>query len=1050
MAERRWVTAVFTDLSGFTSLSERLDAEEIPDLLSRVFGEVAHVVADYEGHVDKFIGDAAMVLFGAPRAHEDDAVRAILAARQIQDRVGRIAVLDSSGERVRLSMHTGVATGPVLSSDLSGEADETVLGDTVNVASRLTELAEPGTVVVSEQTYSLACGKFDFEPLGELEIRGRVAPATAYRVLGPRRDPISVRRLTGLRSEIVGRDGELRRLESAAKHVLRGVGTFVSVVGAAGTGKSRLVAEFRAQTLSSGWQWREAHCLEYAEHTPYSALTDLFGRAWGVEATDPPETVHAKIVVGIQRLKGGDGYAAARMGRLFGMESPLLAGVDPESWRQKLYDDTVEMLESLAAQQPTVVFVEDIHWADGSSLELLSYALGRIRRPVLFVGTSRTERVVQALREATPPQVRVEEIMLDDLPPDDAVAMTCSLLRTSEMPEELERYVRLELGGNPFHIEEMMNTLVGSGQLVAEDAQWRLTRPLGDVSIPLTVRGAVAARLDMLQPHQKRIAQQASVIGRVFDVDLLVRTTESLDLVRETLDELQQLNLVVRSDDRLDGQYAFKHMLTQEAIYESLTQHERREIHERVAEAMEDLYRNRLPEYYEAIAMHFSSGLSAAKAVEYLAEAGDKCLDRYAVDEAYRRYQEAYEVARVLATDSEGERRLVQTVVRWARVCYYLGIFRELQRLLERHYPIALQAEECVRAAYEVWFGETLWHRQEVDAAREHLVVGLELAERCDDRQLVGLAHSQLAYVLSDNGRIEEAVPHAEQGCQIAREYPADYYLWEEAFSAAGYVHWCAGRPAPTLEAGRELVAYGEERGNVRCLGFGRWTLALGYDIDGDFQRAVEEDREALRVSNDPWLQQFPKLFMGICSVENGDYQEALRLCTEVIEYSDPRGADTLSIPAAGLIGASLAGLGNLDAGVGMLERSERELRQSGRIWAHVLALYLLGALYADAARGGRAVSLRLVARNPRFFAFRALRVDAAARRYLEAAARAADDIGALGTSGEAWFALAGLHGARGRKDEALRCYDSATKQFLACGARGFADRVAVERATVE
>ena len=236
----------------------------------------------------------------------------------------------------------------------------------------------------------------------------------------------------------------------------------------------------------------------------------------------------------------------------------------------------------------------------------------------------------------------------------------------------------------------------------------------------------------------------------------------------------------------------------------------------------------------------------------------------------------------------------------------------------------------------------------------------------------------------------------------------------------------------------------------MRCLGFGRWTLALGYDIDGDFHRAVEEDREALRVSNDPWLQQFPKLFMGICLVESGDYDEALKLCTEVIEYADPRGADTLSIPAAGLIGASLAGLGNLDAGVGMLERSERELRQSGRIWAHVLALYLLGALYADAAKSGRGVSLRLVARNPRFFAFRALRVDSEARRYLEAAAEAADEIGALGTSGEAWLALAGLHSARGRRDEALRCYDSAAKQFMTCGARQFIERVAVERAAVE
>jgi len=675
--------------------------------------------------------------------------------------------------------------------------------------------------------------------------------------------------------------------------------------------------------------------------------------------------------------------------------------------------------------------------------------LHHMEHPVLFIGAARTDDVLDSLREATPPQVRFVQVRLDDLSSDEAVAMACSLLRTRELPEELERFIRLELGGNPFHIEEMLNTLVGSGQLVGVGDEWRLTRPLTEASVPANVRGVVAARLDMLAPGHKRIAQEASVIGRVFEVDLLERVTDQPEQVHAAIEELLHLDLVAGASSTPDAEYAFKHMLTAEAIEEGLLGEERRDIHERIARAMEGLYRDRLPEFYETIAMHYSAGRSAEKAVEYLAEAGDKALDRYAIDEAHNRYREAYQLALSLANDTEGERRLVRIVVQWARVYYYLGIFRDLQHLLELHYPLTVQAEDRVRAAYEVWFGETLWHRQRVIPARDHLLIGLELAERCGDRQLVGLAHSQLAYVLSDNGRIEEAVPHAEEGCRIAREYPSDYYLWEEAFSAAGYVHWCAGRPVPTLEAGRELVAYGEERGNMRCLGFGRWTLALGHHIDGDLERAIEENREALRVSTDPWLQQFPKLFMGICTVESGEYDEALRLCREVIDYSEPRGAETLSIPAGGLVGASLAGLGKLDQGVGMLERSERELRQGGRVWAHVLALYLLGALYADAARSVAPLDAGVVLHNPRFFAFRALRVDAMARHYLEEAARDADDIGALGTSGEAWLALAGLHHARGREPEALECYDRAAEQFTACSARHYLERVAVERAVL-
>ena len=752
------------------------------------------------GHVDHFVGDAVMALFGTPQAHEDDAVRAVRAAREIHRRAAGITMADASGRQAPLQMHSGIATGLVVVSRTDAEGiGDIVLGDTVNVASRLTELAKPGEIVVGEATHALTCGQFDFDPLGSLHVRGREAPVQAFRFSRPKRDPETLHRLTGLCAEFVGREQELARLDSAAKALLRGSSTFVGVAGAAGTGKSRLVTEFRAGEIGRQFIWREAHCCEYAANVPYSAVLDLLGRAWDIDQADTRAHVHAKIHDSLQRVVGEDGVTAARIERLWGIENPLLDGVDPESWRTQVYKDLARVFDAITFLSPTVLLVEDFQWADDASLELLHYVLGRIRAPVIVLGTYRPPFGASDIGGEG---WRRDQIVLDDLSPDETVALACSLLGAEELPPDLERFLRLELGGNPFHVEESMNALVDTGVLVPEGERWRLAKPLAGMGAPLTVAASVDARVDLLGPESKRMIQAAAVMGRVFSADMLERVAPQDRDVVEALVGIERLGLVIPVGDPQDRVFAFKHALTQDAIAQGLLHEERCALHELTARAYVDLYADRLPEFYETIAFHFERGQVGREAVRYLIGAGEKSLKRYAVSQASRYFGRAYELTMEDPALANDPTLLADLLVRWAHVEYYLGNFLKLESLLLLHYDSLESVTPELRASYEVWLGTVFWHRQRLSRAREHLERGRALAEESADTALVALAEAELAYTHADLGELVVAVACAERACAAARLLDADAFLWEEAFGGAGYTHWCTGRVVEARSAG--------------------------------------------------------------------------------------------------------------------------------------------------------------------------------------------------------------------------------------------------------
>jgi class 3 adenylate cyclase len=361
-SERKHVTVLFSDLSGYTTMSERLDPEDVKGITSPIFEEISKVINKYEGFVEKFVGDAVMALFGVPKAHEDDPVRAIRVAREIHDIVRTISPEVESKIGQPLSMHTGINTGLVVTGEVDMEkGTHGVAGDTINLASRLSSLAQPGEVLVGTETYRQAEGYFDFEELEPMLVKGKAEPVQVYKVLSVKDKPVTLHRLSGLRADLIGRKVEMAQLGEAVEKLRDGKGSLFSICGDAGTGKSRLVEEFKATLDLKEIQWLEGHAYAYSQNIPYFPLIDLLNRAFQIEEGDSLEKVRQKIETGVENLAGKKEDVILYVGSLYSLSYPEIEEVNPEFWKSRLQEAIQTILSALAQSAPSVFFMEEAY-----------------------------------------------------------------------------------------------------------------------------------------------------------------------------------------------------------------------------------------------------------------------------------------------------------------------------------------------------------------------------------------------------------------------------------------------------------------------------------------------------------------------------------------------------------------------------------------------------------------------------------------------------------------------------------------------------------------
>ena len=647
--ERKLVTVMFADISGFTALSERIDPEQVRSLINACFSWLVPIVEKYGGVVEKFIGDEIMAMFGAPAAHENDAERALRASLDMMDAL----VAFNKKHLTSLGMHFGINTGIVVAGGLGSDGRQQygVMGDTVNVAARLEDVSETGQIVVGPNTHRLTASLFRFDMLPPVRVKGKSEPIPIYRLVALKSAPESARGIAGLRSPLVGRASELAMLIETVNSLQSRAGSVTSILAEAGLGKSRLVSEARAATSESAL-WVEGRALSYAEGISYWAARSVLDHLIGVNQDATP----AEVIVALREFC--DHHLHERSGNVFPylarlrdvpMDSDsedLLQDLLPQALQSRMHTAFADLMRAVAGVRPLVLVWEDLHWADHSSLGLLETLLSLTESLPLFLvlvfrpnEEGRTWEWHKKIAKQMGERYRVLE--LSPLTQEDSALLVENLLKIENMPEATRQLILNKSEGNPFFLEELLRSLIDSGMVLLEEHRAIATQSISQLEVPDTLQGVIAARIDRLPSEDKYTLQTASVIGRVFQQVVLgyLLQRQRADVPLESaLSELQQRELIRW---RGDLEYIFKHAITRDVTYNSLLIRRRKELHRATAETIEMLFPDQLDELAPALAYHYEAAESREKAANYFTRAGDRAQQTYANLEAIAFYRAA-------------------------------------------------------------------------------------------------------------------------------------------------------------------------------------------------------------------------------------------------------------------------------------------------------------------------------------------------------------------------------------------------------------------------
>jgi predicted ATPase/class 3 adenylate cyclase len=1031
--ERKYVSVLFSDLSGYTAMSEKLDPEEVKDITQRIFNDISKIIDKYEGFVEKFIGDAVMALFGVPKSHEDDPLRAIRAAREIHDLVD--AMSPSIEKRIggSVSMHSGINTGLVVTGEVDMEkGTHGVAGDTINVASRLSSQAKKGEIVVGAATYRRAEGLFKFESLAPITVKGKAEPVHAYRVLSPKEIPVTTHRLSGLRAELVGRKVEQAEFREAVENLSAGKGRIFSISGDAGTGKSRLVAEFKNSLNHQEIRWIEGHAYAYAQNIPYFPLIDMLNRVFQIDEGEPAEIVKEKIESTIKDLLGKKGDVVPYVGSLYSLSYPEVEDVSPEFWKGRLQDAVLTILTALAQRGPTIFFLEDLHWADPSSVELLRHALLQIRQPAIVLCVYRPTFSLFTSHQAAGIDKIYEEIRLQDLSPSEAQDMLESLLKTDSIPSDLGRYVQHKAEGNPFYLEELVNSLIESEILVQDNGHWKVTGPIRDADVSSTIHGIISGRLDRLETETKRILQEASVIGRAFLYEILKRITELKEDIDRSLRGLEQLDLIRTRSFQPELEYAFKHALIQDVVYNGILKKERQEIHERIGRVIEQLFQDRLPEFYETLAFHFKQSRSMLEAANYLIHSGEKSLRRYAVQESHQYFEQAFDLLSDKADRTkEEDGLLIDVLLKWAQVYYYRGDFKALTPLLEAHEDLAESLEDRERyGMFRAWQGWTLFNRHRYKESYEYLQSALKLGEKIKSQELIGYACCWLAWTCSTMGRFEEAVGYGERAISIAKTQTSYQYLYFKSLGGIGWASHLRGDKKQSKETGSALLDYGEKNSNIRSIVLGHYITAFAHYHDDEYEQAIEACRKATQLAADPYYYQFCNLLLGVLCFRIGQIHEAENTVREALQFAKDYGCENIGIPASANLGILIMAKGQMSRGLQMAEEAIQTMAEKGNRSFQITYELNIGQVYLLFVNRSAPLSISVLAKNIGFLLKNMPSAAKKAEDCFKKAIAVADEIGSNAVLGKACLNLGLLYKTKGRHNEAKESVLRAIQAF--------------------
>ena len=647
--ERKTVTVLFADVSGFTALAEKLDPEEVRAVINACFDQLVPVVQKYAGTIDKFIGDEIMALFGAPQAHENDPERALRAALELMERISAF----NQERSTNLRLHVGVNTGPVVTGAVGSQErkDYSVLGDAVNIAARLEDASPDGEIYVGPSTYRLTNGLFDFEPLPDLSLKGKTEPLMFYRLVGLKSKPEPSRGIPGLRSDLVGRGAELERLRQSVAALQSGIGGIVSVVGEAGVGKSRLISEIFAE-LDGKVSRADARALSHTAGMNFWVVRNLLRSLIGKNENSPAHEVEQALKENLNRAfpdSGSDVFpylATVLQLPLNEQTNERVKYLSTEALHKRILQAVEDYVAARARQTPLLLFWEDVHWCDPSSLLVLQdlFPLTSEVPLLLFLAYRPDEETVEEhLKDSA--GCRFDVLRLSPLTREQSGSLVEGLLRIENLPRNVSDLILDRAEGNPFFIEELLRSLLDSGAVKIDGRRLVAAGTIDQTVIPETVQGVLTTRMDRLPSDEKAVLQTAAVIGRNFSPRLLKQIVPPSigEELGNCLAELRHRDFIYTAHEQnpSNGEYMFKHAITQDVAYNALLKAHRKEIHRRIGEVLETEFANRLAEMSPTLAYHFEKAEARHKALRYLTQAGEHAQAVFANTEAAAFYRSA-------------------------------------------------------------------------------------------------------------------------------------------------------------------------------------------------------------------------------------------------------------------------------------------------------------------------------------------------------------------------------------------------------------------------
>jgi predicted ATPase/class 3 adenylate cyclase len=817
--ERRRVTVLFADLSGYTSVAERMDPEAVKALVDRVLMRLGEEVTRYGGTVDKYIGDNVMAIFGAPVAHEDDEERAVRAGLGMQAAMGDVNKDLPDG--VEFDLRVGINTGEVLAGAVG--QDYTVVGDTVNVAARLQSAARPGSVTVGERTMRFSTRAISYEELEPLHLKGKAEPVPAWEALAVRAEQAVGRASPTREAPLVGRGHELSTLEAIFERVeLERAPHLVTLVGEAGVGKSRVLRELQTHLCDrpDAPTFRTGRCLPYGSGIVFWALGEVLREECGIVDTDSADEAWAKLREYALDLFGSKGTdmeeeaerQSALIARLIGLEVPselVPVDEDPERLRQSFFSALRAGIEAMAARRPMVIAFEDIHWADDGMLDAIEHLAQWVRAPLMLVCLARDELLD---RRPSWGDVRgsVTQLMLDPLSARETEELVAQLLPPGQavLPALVERS-----GGNPLFAEEMARRIAEKGSMQ-------------EAELPDTVQAVLAARLDALEPFERRVVQQAAVVGRTFWEGSLAALAEGdpRELERALVSLQEKDILAPGAESRLAGEreLAFKHVLIRDVAYGMLPKAVRARKHFEVGSFIEGRAGDRTDEVVSLLAEHYGRAAALGRegglpvgeldpiqrrAMLFLEQAGDAGALLYANREAASHYRHARAVGAELDPEA-------------------------LARIGEKLGDVSLRLGR-VDPAIEVWEECLEYHHEQENLAR------------------VADLHRKIGSALSHKGERRAAIEHYQKGINLLKDGPPRLEL-VRLYEEAAWLYLHTGDNMLAIYASEKALRLAERLGETRAASRAHGIFGRVFGRIGDTEKARQNLERAVELARTP------------------------------------------------------------------------------------------------------------------------------------------------------------------------------------------------------